>query len=155
MVTRSKSYGTRHRRSRARRRALQALYQWQLTAQESAEIEGQFLEERNMASVDLEYFSELLHEIPARTASLDALIEPILDRPLAIVDPVEKAILRMGIYELTHRLDVPYRVVVNEAVDLAKLFGAEESHRYINGVLDRVGRDNRFRVRELRHRQIG
>lgn len=108
-----------------------------------------------MASVDLAYFSELLHEIPARTASLDALVEPILDRPLALVDPIEKVILRMGIYEITHRLDVPYRVVVNEAVDLAKLFGADESHRYINGVLDRVGRGNRFRARELQHRRTG
>lgn len=154
MATHSKSHTT-HRRSRARRRVLQALYQWQLSGQESAEIERQFLEEHNMASVDLAYFGELLHEIPTRVASLDALIEPVLDRPLAIVDPVEKAILRIGIYELTHRLDVPYRVVVNEAVDLAKLFGAEESHRYINGVLDRLGRENRLRAHELRDRRTG
>lgn len=103
-----------------------------------------------MVNTDLEYFGELLHEIPARLTSLDALIEPVLDRPLAILDPIEKAILRMGIYELTQRLDVPYRVVVNEAVDLAKLFGAEQSHRYINGVLDRIGRENPNRAAELR-----
>lgn len=150
MVANGKTHGPQHRRSRARRRALQALYQWQLTGQNSAEINRQFLEEHNMASSDLEYFSELLHQIPAQVASLDALIEPALDRPLVIVDPVEKAILRMGTYELTQRLDVPYRVVVNEAVDLAKLFGAEQSHRYINGVLDRIGRENRFRAAEIR-----
>lgn len=151
MIANGKTHAPQSRRSRARRRALQALYQWQLTGQDSAEIERQFLDEHNMVGTDLEYFAELLHEIPARVAGLDALIEPALDRPLAIVDPVEKAILRMGSYELTQRLDVPYRVVVNEAVDLAKLFGAEQSHRYINGVLDRIGRENRSRAAELRH----
>lgn len=150
MIANGKTYAPGRRRSRARRRALQALYQWQLTGQNSAEIERQFLEEHNMVSTDLEYFTELLYQIPAQVASLDAIIEPVLDRPLVIVDPIEKAILRMGIYELTQRLDVPYRVVVNEAVDLAKLFGAEQSHRYINGVLDRIGRENRFRAAEIR-----
>lgn len=149
MTTTGKTRGLLRRRSRARRRALQALYQWQLTGQDSAEIEQQFLEEYKMVNTDLEYFTELLHEIPSRLASLDALIEPVLDRPLAIVDPIEKAILRMGIYELTQRLDVPYRVVVNEAVELAKLFGADQSHRYINGVLDRLGRENPNRAAEL------
>ncbi|MDN5872467.1 MAG: transcription antitermination factor NusB [Nitrococcus sp.] len=150
MAANAKTHGLPRRRSRARRRALQALYQWQLTGQESAQIKRQFLEEYKMVNTDLEYFGELLHEIPARLTSLDALIEPVLDRPLAILDPIEKAILRMGIYELTQRLDVPYRVVVNEAVDLAKLFGAEQSHRYINGVLDRIGRENPNRAAELR-----
>lgn len=113
------------------------------------EIERQFLEEHNMASTDLEYFTELLREVPIQVANLDTLIEPALDRPLVIVDPIEKAILRMGTYELTQRLDVPYRVVVNEAVDLAKLFGAEQSHRYINGVLDCIGRANQSRAAEI------
>ncbi|MCO6441530.1 MAG: transcription antitermination factor NusB [Nitrococcus mobilis] len=153
MTGNGKTHAPRRRRSRARRRVLQALYQWQLTGQDSAEIERQFLAEHNMTHVDLEYFAELLYAIPAQLASLDALIEPVLDRPLAVIDPIEKAILRMGAYELTQRLDIPYRVVVNEAVDLARLFGAEQSHRYINGVLDRVGHGNPLRAAEIRRRR--
>lgn len=155
MGTHHKPHELQRRRSRARRRVLQALYQWQLAGQDSAEIERQFLEEHNMSSADLEYFAELLHQIPVQIQDLDALIEPVLDRPLVTLDPVEKAILRMGVYELTQRLDIPYRVVINEAVELAKLFGAEQSHRYINGVLDRIGRENRFRATEIQHQRAG
>ncbi len=155
MTVNGKTHAPRRRRSRARRRALQALYQWQLTDLDSAEIERQFFEEHNMTQVDLDYFTELLHAIPARLASLDGLIEPTLDRPLAMIDPIEKAILRMGVYELTQRLDIPYRVIVNEAVDLAKLFGAEQSHRYINGVLDRIGHGNPLRAAEIRRPRAG
>lgn len=137
------------RRRRARRRALQALYQWQLAGQETGAIEQQFLEETRMGRIDLEYFAELLHQVAARTAELDAAIDPFLDRPFATLDPVEKAILRLGTYELTERIDVPYRVVINEAVELAKSFGAEQSHRYINGVLDKVGHANALRAAEI------
>jgi len=137
------------RRSRARRRALQALYQWQIAGQDLAAIEKQFLEDYQMGRVDLEYFSGLLHGVPARVSELDAAIDPFLDRPFATIDPVEKAILRLGAYEFMERIDVPYRVVLNEAVELAKVFGAEQSHRYINGVLDKVGRAVPLRQAEL------
>lgn len=137
------------RRSRARRRALQALYQWQMAGQDIAEIERQFVEEYEMGLTDLDYFSELLHEIPARVSTLDAAIDEHIDRPFRTLDPVETAILRVGAYELLERPDVPYRVVINEAVELAKGFGAEQSHRFINGVLDRVGRTHPLRRAEL------
>ncbi|WP_440996569.1 transcription antitermination factor NusB [Arhodomonas sp. SL1] len=143
------------RRSRARRRALQALYQWQVAGQDLAAIEQQFLEEYRMGRTDLEYFAVLLHGVPATVTRLDAAIEPWLDRPFRTLDPVERAILRLGTYELLERLEVPYRVVVNEAVELAKAFGAEQSHRYINGVLDRVGRASELRAAELRRGRGG
>ena len=149
MTAKHKTQESHRRRSRARRRALQALYQWQLGGQDLGVIEKQFLEEYRMGQTDLEYFSELLHRIPANLKEIDGRIDPHLDRPFVTVDPVEKAILRLGVYELTEQLDIPYRVVINEAVELAKVFGAEQSHRYINGVLDKIGRENRFRAAEI------
>ncbi|WP_435103811.1 transcription antitermination factor NusB [Arhodomonas sp. AD133] len=137
------------RRSRARRRALQAIYQWQVAGQDLATIERQFLEEYSMGRIDLDYFSALVHGVPASVSRLDAVIDPHLDRPFATLDPVEKAILRLGAYELLERMEVPYRVVLNEAVELAKSFGAEQSHRFINGVLDRVGHESELRRAEL------
>lgn len=127
-------------RSLARERAMQALYQWQLTGQSPAEIEAQFLQEQDMKGVDKKFFSELLHEIPVRRDELDAQCDDVLDRPLAQVDPVEQAILRIGIYELQQRIDIPYRVVINEMVELAKQFGAEQGHKFINGTLDKLAK---------------
>ncbi len=141
------------RRRRARRRALQALYQWQIAGQDVGAIEQQFLEEVQMGHADLEYFAELLHQVPARVRELDATIDPFLDRPFVTLVPVEKAILRLGTYEMLERIDVPYRVVIDEAVELAKTFGAEQSHRFINGVLDRVGHANAFRAAEVGERK--
>jgi N utilization substance protein B len=137
-------------RSLARRRVLQALYQWQLAGQDLKQIETQFNEEMDMRQVDLEYFRELLFGIPTKLDELDALLQPAIDRAFATIDPVEKAILRMGAYELNERLDIPLRVVINEAVELAKQFGAEQSHKYINGVLDKVARANSFRAAEIK-----
>lgn len=137
------------RRSRARRRAIQALYQWQLTGNDMAGIRQATLDDCDLGAFDADYFGELLHRIPVMVGELDALIEPWLDRPLATIDPVEKAILRLGAFELLERIEVPYRVVLDEAVELAKVFGAEQSHRYINGVLDRVGRQLSLRAGEL------
>lgn len=126
-------------RSWARRYAMQALYQWQMTGQNLSLIDHQFVsEEEGMEKADLDYFHELLHEPPRYAHELNALLSPLLDRPLEQVDPVEKAILWISAYELAHRLDVPYRVVINEGVELAKRFGAEQSHRFINGVLDKA-----------------
>lgn len=130
-------------RRHARRAALQAVYQWQMTAQDPVDIERQFREEQDMGRVDTEYFHELVHGVPARVDELDAYLTPLLDRPLAQVDPVERAILRLAAYELAERLEVPYRVVLNEAVDIARLFGAEQGHRYVNATLDRLARQLR------------
>jgi len=137
-------------RTRARRAALQALYQWQLTGEDPREVVAQFVSERPMGDVDLEYFHLLLESIPAELEALDHALAPKLDRPLAQLDPVERAILRIGAFELAFRPDVPWRVVINEAIELAKVFGAEQSHRYINGVLDRIAREARAAEVEAR-----
>lgn len=130
-------------RSNARRRALQAIYQWQLTAQNLGDIETQFLQEEDMAKTDLDYFKELLHEIPKHITELEAHCLPHVSRPMEQVDPVERAALLIGLYELQYRLDVPYRVAINEAVELAKSFGAEQGHKFVNGLLDKVAKQLR------------
>lgn len=130
-------------RQLARQRALQALYSWQLTGGDPAAIDAEFRIENDMSGVDLDYFRELLREIPRLCEELDGYIVPLLSRPLNEVDPVERAILRLGAYELKYRLDVPYRVAINEGVDLAKTFGAEQGHRFINGILDGMARNLR------------
>ena len=93
--------------------------------------------------MDLEYFQALLHGVPAHVDELEARLEPLLDRKLDDLDPIERTLLRMGSFELEHRLDVPYKVVINEEVALAKKFGATDSHKYVNGVLDKVARELR------------
>lgn len=128
---------TRHK---ARRLATQALYTWQMAGQNLADIESEYSLDHDMTKVDGEYFHELLHKVPAHLDELDAQIAPLLDRSIDEVDGVERAILRLGCYELAHRLDVPYRVVINESVKLAKTFGADQSHKYINGILDGVAK---------------
>jgi N utilization substance protein B len=127
-------------RHAARRVALQALYQWQLTGDSPKDILAQFREERPLKGADLDYFRELTLGVPEAQVQLDAAVEPFLDRPMDRIDPVERAILRLATYELMQSLDVPYRVVINEAVDLAKVFGAEQGHRFVNGVLDKAVR---------------
>ena len=126
------------KRSWARRCSAQALYQWQMTGQEPAIIANEFLADQDLLKADPEYFRELVHETPKCVAEIDAALEPFLDRPLVQVDPVEQAILRIGGYELIQRPDIAYRIVINEAVELAKLFGAEQGHRFVNGVLDKL-----------------
>ncbi|MHB8473360.1 MAG: transcription antitermination factor NusB [Gammaproteobacteria bacterium] len=129
-----------HARRRARRCAVQALYQWQLGGNALGEIEAQFRAEPDNQKADFDYFHELLHQVPAHIEELDAHLTPYLDRPVPEVDPVECAILRLCSYELAYRPDVPYRVVINEGIDLAKRYGADQGHKYINGVLDRLAR---------------
>ena len=136
-------------RSRARRRILQALYKWQVAGQDPTDIERQFLSEHRLGRMDLEYFSEVFLAVTAQVETLDAAFDGFLDRPARTLDPVELALLRLGTYELRERFEVPYRVCMNEAVELAKVFGAEQSHRFINGVLDRVGRQVPLRRSEL------
>ncbi len=122
---------------------MQALYQWQLTQQSAAEIKKQFLESEDSAGVDREHFEELVGGCIARNEELTGLLAPFLDRPLDQLDPVEAAILMIGMFELRERVDIPYRVVINEAVDLCKRFGATDAHKYINAVLDRAARELR------------
>src|SRR5688572_22566598 len=127
--------GSRHK---ARRSAVQALYQWQLTQQAPGDIETHFILDHAMDDVDVDYFHHLVREVPLHLHELDDHLVPHLDRDIGDVDPVERAILRIGAYELEFHPEIPYKVIVNEAVELAKTFGAEHGHRYVNAILDRV-----------------
>ena len=148
----SKSVGRQARgtraRSIARKLAMQALYQWQLTQQSAAEIKKQFLESEDSAGVDREHFEELVSGCIAKNEELAAALKPFIDRPLDQLDPVETAILMIGMFELQQRVDIPYRVVINEGVDLTKRFGATDAHKYVNAVLDRAARELRTAERD-------
>jgi len=130
-------------RTNARKAAVQALYQWQMAGHNLNEIERQFAEEERLKDVQKSYFKELLHSVPEHLDSIDAALAEFVDRPVDKIDPVEKAILRIGAYELLYRLDMPYRVVLNESINLAKCFGADGSHRYVNGILDKIAQQKR------------
>jgi N utilization substance protein B len=123
-------------RSRARRRAMQAVYAWQVSGGNVQQIIAQFAHEQAHEIADLEYFEDLVRGVMQHTAQLDEALTPYLDRAVEEVDPVERAVLRIAAYELMHRMDVPYRVVINEAIETAKRFGADHGHTYVNGVLD-------------------
>jgi transcription antitermination protein NusB len=127
-------------RSRARRRALQALYALQVGGNNARAVIEQFRHEQDMQVADLEYFEDLVRGVDAHRAELDAGLAPFLDRGIEQVDPIERAALQLGAYELRHRPDVPYRVVLNEAIELVKRFGSEHGHTYVNGVLDKLAR---------------
>ena len=127
---------------------MQALYQWQLTQQSALEIKKQFLESEDSSGVDREYFEELLTSCIEQQEAIASALTPFLDRPLEQLDPVESAILMIGMFELKNRIDVPYRVVINEAVDLCKRFGATDAHKYVNAVLDRAAKDIRAAERQ-------
>ena len=137
------SPGLAKKRGKARTLAMQALYQWQMTGDEVTGIELQFIEENAASSTDMDYFSELLHGVHTSTADIDPLLEKYMDRVILSVDPVERAILRLAAYEFLKRLDVPYRVVLNEAITLTKKFCAEKSYTFINAVLDKVAHETR------------
>ena len=126
-------------RRKARTLVMQALYQWHISKSEPLEIEAQF-HEQNGGKIDWEYFSEVFLEIAKQQEALDKLISPLLDRELKSLDPVERALLYLGAFELANRIDIPYRVVINECVELAKTFGATDGHKYINGVLDKLAK---------------
>jgi N utilization substance protein B len=125
-------------RARARRRALQAIYAWQLAGGDARQVIVQFAHEQAREVADLDYFEDLVRGTIGRVAQLDDALVPYLDREVAQVDPIERAALRIAAYELLHRPDVPYRVVLNEAIDSTKRFGSEHGHTYVNGVLDRA-----------------
>ncbi len=125
-------------RTRARRLAMQGLYEWQVSENKPSEIETQYLIEKETKRVDIEYFRELISKVPLHCEELDTHISPLISRPLAEVDPVELAVLRLGTYELLYHPEVPYRVVINESVELVKMFGADQGHRFVNGIMDRL-----------------
>lgn len=138
------------KRSQARRFAVQAIYQWQVTGQDVRDIVDQFLVAQDPQKFDVGYFRQLISGVASHCSALDQALSPCLDRTLERVDPVERAVLRLGAYELAQCPEVPYRVVINEAVELAKVFGAEKGHRYVNGVLDelaKVARPHEIRVK--------
>lgn len=123
----------------ARRAAIQALYQWEMTKQSRLEIEKHFLADDRLKKVDDEYFKELVQEIPRLVEDIDNSLSPYVDRDIAQIDPIEKAILRVAAYELIHHAEIPYRVVLNEAIELARTFGSENGYRFVNGILDKMG----------------
>ncbi|MEM8982028.1 MAG: transcription antitermination factor NusB [Pseudomonadota bacterium] len=131
------------KRGRTRGLLVQALYQWQLTGHDTAELGTQFRDRAEFARVDGELFAELLHDIIDRQAALDQLVDRWADRPRDQLDPVELAIIYLGLAELSRHLETPYRVVLNEAVRLARSFGAEDGHKYVNALLDRAAAELR------------
>ncbi|TDK20647.1 transcription antitermination factor NusB [Luteimonas aestuarii] len=125
-------------RSRARRRALQAVYAMQLSGVDAKNAIAQFAHEQAREPADLVYFEDLVRGVGGHHRELDAALAPFLDRNVEEVDAIERAMLRIAAYELLHRLDVPYRVVIDEALNTVKRFGSEHGHTYVNGVLDRA-----------------
>jgi len=130
-------------KTNARKAVVQALYQWQMTGQSLLSIELQFEEDGRFKGIQKSYFKELFHGIPECLDTIDAVLGEFVDRPVDVIDPVERAILRLGAYELIYRPEMPYRVVLNESINLAKDFGADGSHRYVNGILDKVAQAKR------------
>ncbi|MEH6343893.1 MAG: transcription antitermination factor NusB [Bermanella sp.] len=131
-------------RRKARHYAVQALYQWEMAGASLSKIEAEFLADNDMNHVDVEYFRDILKGVPNNLTELDEMLVPCLSRGIEEVTPVEKAILRLAAFELAHRIDVPYKVVINESVDLSKKFGATESHKFINGALDQLAQTVRI-----------
>ncbi len=130
-------------RSQARQTALQALYQWQMNCSDILEINKQFLEEGRFHKIDMVLYNEIVGYVVTNSEVIDEVIAPLLDRSVAMIDPIEKTIMRMGVFELKESLGVPYKVIINESVELAKHFGADESHKFVNGILDKVAKDLR------------
>ena len=130
-------------RSRSRRRALQALYAWQMSNSPINQVIEQFRNEQDMEIADLEYFEALVRGVEKNAAELDAVLAQYIDRGIEQVDPIERAVLRIAAFELKYRLDVPYRVVINEAIETAKRFGSDHGHSYVNGVLDKAAAELR------------
>lgn len=125
-------------RRKARELAVQAVYSWQLSDNSVADVELHFITENAKRRFEVDYFQQLLSGVTSSISEIDLAIEPHVDRPLEDVDHVEKAILRVAIYELSHCQEVPYKVVINEAIELAKSFAADDSHKFVNGVLDKA-----------------
>ncbi len=125
-------------RRRARECAVQALYSWALSGNTAEQVELAFVLDQDLEGVDKPYFRKLFRQTVENIETVDFSISPYIDRAFDELDPIEKAILRLAVYELRFESDVPYKVVINEAIEVAKVFGADESHKYINGVLDKI-----------------
>lgn len=134
-------------RGKSRRLAMQAIYQWQMTGDNISDIKQQFFEENNMEKLDTVFFSEMVSGVASSISELDPLLEKYMSRSVESVDPVERSIIRLAAYEFINRLDVPYRVVLNEAITITKEFCAENSHTFVNAVLDKV-------ANEIRHIEV-
>ncbi|MEM7079456.1 MAG: transcription antitermination factor NusB [Pseudomonadota bacterium] len=130
-------------RRKARRALVQAVYQWQMSAGTYAQICGEFASSEALKKADVEYFETLLREVMSDATQLDAVFAPFLDRTADQLDVVERAVLRLATTELSNHIEVPYRVVIDEYVELTKVFGAEDAHKYVNGVLDKVAQQLR------------
>lgn len=130
-------------RHSARHYALQAMYQWQIAGASIKDIEEEFLLHQIERKLDMAYFKELIHGIPEHQIEIDDAIKPFLNRSMSDIDPIELAVLRLATYELLKRPDVPYRVIINEALQLTKKFGSIEGYKFVNSILDKVAKANR------------
>lgn len=127
-----------HGRKRARRLCLQALYQWQMNQEPATEVIAQYLAEADARKLDVEYFQALFNGVMKTLGPIDAQYGRFLDREAERLTPIERAVLRLATFEMTQRIDVPYRVVISEAVELTRQFGATDAHKFVNGVLDKL-----------------
>lgn len=127
-------------RRKAREYSVQAIYQWQMSGSSLNDIEAQYLTTMNSRKVDTEYFQELFNGVLTNLDNMDKALEPALERDIDEIDPVERAIVRLAAYELINRIDIPKKVVINEAIELAKTFGATDGHKFVNGVLDKISK---------------
>ncbi|MFK7964525.1 MAG: transcription antitermination factor NusB [Burkholderiaceae bacterium] len=134
--------GGRNARRRAREFAVQGLYEWLISASDSGVIEAGLRQSPGFERCDQDHLTSLLHGAIREVSHITEKFGKHLDRPIEQVSPVERAVLMVGTYEMIHHPEVPYRVVINEAVDLAKVFGGPEGHRFINGIMDKVASDS-------------
>ncbi|MCV6605466.1 MAG: transcription antitermination factor NusB [Porticoccaceae bacterium] len=134
---------TPSQRKKARHLLVQALYQWHMSGSSLVDIEAEFCTDHDMKKLDGDYFREILHGVAKQVDAIEATYTPHLDRAENELDPIARAVLQLSCYEMLYRIDVPYKVVINEAVSLAKKFGATDSYKYINGVMDKVAADKR------------
>jgi N utilization substance protein B len=140
-----------HTRHKARSLALQAIFQWQFAASDLNDIKIQYLAELNPKKTDAEYLNDLICGTIKHVAAIDKIMIPFLDRKITELNQVERAVLRLAIYELRYRPDVPYKVIINEALELAKKFGTIEGYKYVNGVLDKIAHSEQItKVRSVK-----
>ena len=125
-------------RRRARHYAMQAIYGWQMAGGSATEIEASFRTEYDFNNTDTDFFREIISAVTANVTGIDQYIAPVIDRDIKELNGVELALLRCAVFELAQRSEVPYKVVINEAIELAKVFAAEDSHKFVNGVLDKA-----------------
>jgi len=130
-------------RSRARQLAVQGLYEWHLSGNAIEDIAKQCLEAKRGKNIDETYFEEIIFKVASTVEVLNKTFEPFLSRDISEIDPVERAILQLGAYELTQKIEIPYKVIINEAIELSKTFGAEQSHKFVNGILDKIAAQHR------------